>query len=275
MTKEILVIYHAPCLDGFSSAWVAHTVFGENAEYVAATYNQAEELPDVLGRRVYIVDFSYPADIMRDMASKAYSITVLDHHKTAQADLQPLLDDGTVDGVFDMERSGAGITWDWFYPGEERPQFINYVEDRDLWKFTFLDSKAVNMAMFSYDYKFENWNMFATEDGMERLRMEGVGILRKHMKDVHEVAEHAQTINIGGYDVPTVNANYMYGSDIANVLSVGHPFAAYYWVSKTGEFCFGLRSQVGSADVSAIAKLYGGGGHANASGFRVNNLGDL
>jgi hypothetical protein len=44
----------------------------------------------VTGLDVAIVDFSYKRPVMVELASKAKSILVLDHHKTAQADLDGL-----------------------------------------------------------------------------------------------------------------------------------------------------------------------------------------
>jgi nanoRNase/pAp phosphatase (c-di-AMP/oligoRNAs hydrolase) len=44
-------------------------------------------------------------------------------------------------------------------------------------------------------------------------------------------------------------------------------FAACYWDTPEGRV-FSLRS-IGDFDVSEIAKQYGGGGHKNASGFRL------
>jgi len=46
------------------------------------------------------------------------------------------------------------------------------------------------------------------------------------------------------------------------------PFAACYWDTPLGRV-FSLRSRDDGADVSSIAKQYGGGGHARAAGFRV------
>jgi hypothetical protein len=37
--------------------------------------------------------------------------------------------------IFDMNRSGAGLAWDYFQPMTSRLRFIDYLEDRDLWRF--------------------------------------------------------------------------------------------------------------------------------------------
>jgi oligoribonuclease NrnB/cAMP/cGMP phosphodiesterase (DHH superfamily) len=83
-----------------------------------------------------MLDFSYKKPVMLELASKATKITVLDHHKTAEADLQELLmdRDSKVFGTFDMSHSGAYLSWDYFHPTKLVPSIIGYVEDRVLTK---------------------------------------------------------------------------------------------------------------------------------------------
>jgi hypothetical protein len=57
------VIYHGNCNDGFCAAWVAWLKFGDKAEYISANYG--DEPPPVDSEDIlYIVDFSYPRDIL-------------------------------------------------------------------------------------------------------------------------------------------------------------------------------------------------------------------
>jgi uncharacterized protein len=105
-----------------------------------------------LDRDVLIVDFSYPLATLRAMAAEARSVLVIDHHATAEADLVgkvppvcrgPYSDFlryatqgvGNLFSLFDLSRSGAGLTWDYLHPGKPRPRIIDLVEDRDLWRF--------------------------------------------------------------------------------------------------------------------------------------------
>src|SRR3990167_3596264 len=144
MSKS-LVLYHGNCPDGFGSAWAAWLALGDSAEYVPVQYGEAP--PDVAARKVYIVDFSYPRATLLAMNEAAESILVLDHHKTAQADLA-----GLDFCEFYMERSGATMTWDrlvscgpedrrWFNEPEivrcnaVTRRFVEYLTDRDLWRF--------------------------------------------------------------------------------------------------------------------------------------------
>jgi oligoribonuclease NrnB/cAMP/cGMP phosphodiesterase (DHH superfamily) len=276
--KDIVVLYHFPCLDGFTSAWVARRALGDTADYIPADYSMPFPAEDFADKTVYFVDYSFKREKMLEVARVAKQIIVLDHHKTAIEDLAELYEQGVITGVFDLHRSGAGIVWDYFFPDDPRPALVNYVEDRDLWRFALPHSKEINQALFSYDYDFDTWDKLEAVCGAqpEMITFEGTAIWRKHMKDVRELAKHSRLMNIAGQIVPVVNANYTYGSEIGSLLSEDAPFAGYYWIGADGRFNFGLRSRHdGGADVGAIAALYGGGGHRTAAGFSVASLKEL
>jgi hypothetical protein len=80
-----LCIYHGNCQDGFGAAWTVRHALGDRVEFYPGIYQN--EPPDVTGRDVIIVDFSYKRPVIEAMALKAHSILILDHHKSAVADL--------------------------------------------------------------------------------------------------------------------------------------------------------------------------------------------
>src|ERR1035437_6368580 len=133
-----LCIYHSPCPDGFTAAWIVNKTPVYH-EFYPGVYGDPP--PDVTGRHVLLVDFSYKRPVLLKMAEQARQIFILDHHKSAEANLVDL--PPNVKCVFDMERSGAQIAWDWFFssPSKLRPLLVNYVGDQDLWKFEMLRSK--------------------------------------------------------------------------------------------------------------------------------------
>lgn len=288
--SDILVIYHANCADGFTAAWAAWKYFGANAEYYPATHGNPP--PDVAGKHVVIVDFCFKRGVLDEMAEKALSILVLDHHKTAEADLAGIatpkmawedhiqdahLQDPLqmtrlpyVRALFDMERSGAGITWDFFHPGVLRPNLVNYVEDRDLWRFSLTHSREVNAYVFAHEYTFLEWDRLrAYLTNIDSAADMGAAIEKKHHKDVRELVQATRrTMVIGGHKIPVANIPYTLTSDAGHLMAQGEPFAACYWDTSEGRV-FSLRSSDDGLDVSEIAGRYGGGGHARAAGFRM------
>jgi len=261
---ETHVIYHGRCYDGFTAAWVARLELGDKAQYIPAAYgNQPPELP--ADARVAIVDFSYPRLVMETLRLRVASLTILDHHKTAEADLKDF-----PGATFDMEKSGAMLSWEYFFPGQPPPRLVRYVQDRDLWHFKLPDSRAISAWIQSHDYDFEVWGKLSDEmeNGLGRCVAEGNAILRAKEQMVKQMADNAVMANVGGYEVPVANAT-CYFSEVGEELCIRNPdkpFAAYYLDRKDGKRQWGLRSR-GGFDVSAVAKQYGGGGHPGAAGF--------
>jgi len=169
---------------------------------------------------------------------------------------------------FDMNRSGAMLAWDHFFPGQEPPMLLRHIEDRDLWLFQLDGTREIQANLFSYPYDFEVWDTLMATD-VQSLRSDGAAIERKHQKDVAElVAVTKRRLVIGGHDVPVASLPYTLTSDAGHLMAQREPFAACYWDTPDGRV-FSLRSTDDGMDVSEIAKQYGGGGHRNASGFRV------
>lgn len=267
-----LCIYHANCADGFGAAWVVRRLCPD-AEFYAAKHG--EPAPDATGKHVVIVDFSYPLDTLQNMASTALSVLVIDHHKTARDALAALpqvtpdnLEKHRLAAFFDMDRSGAGLTWDYFYPGQPRPALINHIEDRDLWRFELEGTGEILANLFSHPQDFEIWDeLMATP--AKTLRSEGAAIERSRQRELTDLLRATQRrLVVAGFDVPAANLPFTQASDAGHIMCVGEPFAAIYWDTPTGR-SFSLRSTDAGEDVSAIAKQYGGGGHRNAAGFSV------
>lgn len=263
MSKDIVVIYHSDCLDGFCSAWVAWRKFGDSAEYVPAYYGKPP--PDVVGKRVFIVDFSYPRPVLEALASIATSVVVLDHHKTAEADLAGLEAPG-LEIVFDMQRSGAGIARDYFLPGF-KSWLVDYTQDRDLWQFALPDSKKVNAYIGTLDQTFDSYQTAQDSLSVEWAAKLGIGADAYKSMYVKKMVQHARRITFAGHpDIPMVNAPYIGISELVGELAETAPFAVGWFVRGDGKTAYSLRSR-GDFDVSELAKQFGGGGHKNAAGF--------
>jgi len=265
MTK-IICIYHGNCADGFTAAWVVRRALGEDVEYYAGVYQTPP--PDVTGADVYIVDFAYKRPVMEEIIAKANSVTHIDHHATAIIDLVGLEKQMTTLYSLENNFSGAMLTWMFFFPGEDIPQIIKHVDDRDRWQFKIPFTKEIQASIFSYGYTFENWDMLMKID-LQELITEGKAIDRKHLKDIRELIGVMQKrITIAGYDVPVCNLPYTMSSEAGHIMAINEPFAACYYDKPDGRE-FSLRSSKEGIDVSAIAVTYGGGGHFHAAGFRV------
>lgn len=260
----IICIYHDNCSDGFGAAWVVRKAFGD-IEFHPGRYGETP--PDVSGKTVIMVDFSYKRGILIEMANKAETILIIDHHKSAIEDLINL--PSNVKTVFDMHHSGAILTWNYFFPEQLPPTLLHHIQDRDLWKFEMPGTRAILSAVASYPFDFKIWDDL-TETNPLLLENEGICIERKHMKDVASLLRlSSRNLNISGYKIPAANIPPTMASDAGNILAEGNPFAACYFDTKSGRQ-FSLRSTSDGIDVSVIAQQFGGGGHRNAAGFSVS-----
>ena len=265
-----LCIYHGNCLDGFAAAWAVRNALAENVEFYKGIHQQSP--PDVSGMDVILVDFSYKKEVLEDMLETAASITILDHHISAEKDLSDLLKSGKINGLFDMNRSGAMLAWQWFNPDQQPPKLITHIQDRDLWLFKLEGTREIHAALSSYPYDFKVWDklMASNDDELAALKRDGEAIERRLQKDVKElIASGVRRMLIAGYDVPVLNASSAYVSDAGHIMSQNEPFAACYWDHPDGR-SFSLRSSEDGIDVAEVAKKYGGGGHQKAAGFTVD-----
>jgi len=264
---EPLVIYHANCADGFTAAWVCRRRLGDDCEFVAAHYQ--EPPPDVTDRIVYIVDFSYPREVLLRMAEVAKKVVVLDHHETAADALKGIEDEdstGRLTTYFDMDRSGAGMTWDYFFPESPRPPLVNYVEDGDLWRFKLAGTRAYRAYLGTIPYSFEAYDeVYRADETAILAKGEAVNAVNDAI--VKDAAKHATEVEFAGYKVLCTNATTCI-SAIGHELGKDHLFALTFFVRGDGKIVYSLRSKrVGGLAVNEIAKRYGGGGHKHAAGF--------
>ncbi len=267
--SKALCIYHGNCLDGFAAAWAVRHALGEEVEFHKGIHQQTP--PDVSDRDVFLVDFSYKKDVLISMLKTAASITILDHHITAVQDLLELMDSGELKGLFNMNKSGAMLAWEWFHPEHQAPELIAFIQDRDLWKFELEGSREINAALSSYPFDFSVWDTLMASGDAEIADLKNIGaaIERKLQKDIEELlASGVRRMVIAGYDVPVLNAPSAYVSDAGHIMSINEPFAACYWDHAAGR-SFSLRSSETGVDVAEVAKKFGGGGHAKAAGFTV------
>ena len=264
-----LCIYHKNCADGFGAALAVKRYCDKEqleCEFLAAQYGDA--VPDVTGKHVFIVDFSYKRDVLLALKQQAKSMQVIDHHQSAQQDL-----DGLDFCIFDLSKSGAVLTWQTLFPHEEVPLLLAYIQDRDLWQWQLNNSKAVSAALLTLDKTFELWQPYLVDANVEQLIIKGNAIVEYQNQQLARLpsGDKLPLAQIAGYTIPCVNATHLV-SEIGERISQGYPFAAIYFERK-GKRIYSLRSAKDGIDVAKIAEKYGGGGHFHAAGFAVDITG--
>lgn len=276
--KTIQVWFHSGCYDGFGSAFAAWKAYGDDAEYIPCSYGNPP--PDVTGAGfVYILDFSFKKDVMIELCLKHpdTQFVIIDHHKTAEADLKDLglSKPKNLDVHFRMDQSGALMTWYYFNTNEhgqcpEAPLFFRLLSDRDLWTYKLPGTREHHAALGSYPFDFKVWETLV--DNCTGLIAEGAALRRQQTVAVNKICDKHWIGDVDDYSVPVVNTS-VHWSEVGEELlkrNPEYPFAASF-TRFENTIMWSLRSRLtdpeGGFDVSALAKKYGGGGHRNAAGF--------
>jgi uncharacterized protein len=274
-----VIIHHANCADGWVGAWVIQKALDNTSvpesEWVAA--NSGDPPPDVAGKNVWIVDFSYPKDVMIEIERTAKCLYVFDHHKTSVSAIEPL----TCRWRHDIRRSAAHIAWEFFRVGPASP-LVAYTEDRDLRLHNLPYTNEVNAAIrleFPLTFeKCEELNATLSDPAtlLPTIRR-GEGALRQVESYIRSMVELAviKTVAVGCerhvaciVNCPPINASELLGH-LAETSAAA--FALGYFCRANGVWQYSLRSRSKDAfDVSAVAKYFGGGGHHSDDVFESN-----
>ena len=242
-------------------------------EYIPCQYGKPLP-PGLEGCEVYMVDFSAPLTDILALAEIAASILIIDHHKTAIADLHDIHQFLTpshcaIRTVFDVEHSGAYLAWRHFHPETSLvPPLIAIIEDRDLWRNEHPYTREVSLALRAHP-EWRTWLGLS----IEALYAEGRGIAGFLDAQIATVVDHPPTVwDLTGDEVPLYNLPGFMLSDTLHRALDKHPAAPYaVGFFRAGDtWVYSLRSRkADDVDVSLIAKGFGGGGHRTAAGFTL------
>ncbi len=261
-TSVNCVIYHADCTDGFGAAYGAWKLLGNRAEYHPCKHGTAP--PNVRGKTVAILDFSFNNETTKAMIESASDLIILDHHKSAMVELHDISNT-----QFDMTKSGAILSWEFFHPGKECPKFIQYIQDRDLWKWELPYSKEFSAAFDMVPFEFEEFEKFEDDSVFDDAVKRGSYILAYSKTVIKKVCDKAASRKMDGKSVMVVNSSHWI-SEIGAKLAPDCDFAMIWYYDHISKFIkVSLRSFHDAIDVCEIAKRYDGGGHRKAAGFQL------
>lgn len=264
-----VVVYHRHCPDGFGAAWAAWRALEKeggkrDVTFFAATHGDdtAELEAKAQGKNVAVFDFSFSKEVTARIMQSASSLVVLDHHLSAQEEHS-----GTDYACFDMHRSGAPLAWEYFFD-REVPTFLRYIEDKDIWKWELEHSKEFSAGFGLVDMTFESFDQFYEDDQKVAATIENGKVLLALQKETMERYKRKSAIVelSKGVTVAVCNAG-MWVSELGNQLAADADFALV-WGYDHAKDTMGVSLRSLGFDVSRVARLYGGGGHAKAAGMR-------
>ena len=275
--KDIVVIYHAQCRDGFGSAYAAWKKFGDSANYIPRN-TQDPVLEGLTDKELYIVDYSYKKPELEKLVADNKSVVVIDHHASSEEAVKAF-----PGNVFDLDHSGAVLAWQYFHPNTEVPKLLLYIEDHDLWRMSMEHSREFGAALGEYTQDFETWDKlnknFADRDLFSSFIGNGGLIAGFEDKLVDKILAFKERAIFEGHEIYVLNAERIYRSILGHKLATENAEAggvalAIVYYRYDGYIHCSLRSN-GDFDARALAEKYGGGGHKNAASIRVKSFADL
>jgi oligoribonuclease NrnB/cAMP/cGMP phosphodiesterase (DHH superfamily) len=275
-----LIVSHKSCPDGFCASFIAHKRYPE-AEILPLSHGDPLPIEQVRGKDILVLDFSWKRKEDNEaVADVAKSIWILDHHKTSLAACQ-----GLPYATFDMNRSGAGLTWDYLFGKDspraqdaancavvdmdkynkileemKRPWYVDYIEDYDLWNHRLSVTKEVNAFLHSLDFNFTEWEeldkitfLDAAERGKYVVRNNEryVKLALKQAFEGRLIIPQSPFDPLGtslscDYSVKIVNSLYTYASEIGAALVESGVDIGITWFERgDGMIQFSFRSLKG------------------------------
>lgn len=270
----IYVLYHAQCTDGFCAAYIASKKLGFfNVEYIPVSHSEpCPELED--GSEVYIIDFAYDRETLLSLNSRMKKLEVLDHHKTARDDLA-----GLDFCTFDMDRSGARLSYDRFFPNNEEPVLgllASYVQDVDLWQHKMPNTREICQIIYSTRKEFDWYEVLFI-----KMKLNLPALIEEGRSQLGVVDNITRTIELSTFDidfkdprdgmvykVPVINGDLFVSQACNHIIEwrTDAKFCAAFNFKGPNQVKWSLRSR-GDFDVAELAKAFGGGGHRAAAGF--------
>lgn len=270
-------IYHANCNDGFCAAYLHHKYCASKTQqkvlYIPMHYGKEFDTQWLQQNdTVIIVDYSFPPDVLTQIANKVHRVYWYDHHKTAFENYTNYNYPDNVISVFHMIYSGARIFAD-NYLGNTTLSFhdddlINYVEDRDLWKNELPNTREYNAYLRCFDFDFVAWENFVITPMIDIIKC-GTAVLSYQELQIAQILKHVVPMRLAEYIVGAVNTTVHF-SEVAGRIADQYTFGVAWFMRDDGKYQYSLRSN--GFDVASIAKRYGGGGHLQAAGFESDKL---
>lgn len=266
------VYYHNRDLDGFCSGAILKHRYPD-AEFIGYDYGMPFEMPD--NERVIMVDVSLSKELMFELAARN-ELTWIDHHKSAIDELRDL----PCEKVTQVGVAACELTWYWCYPNSSTPVAVTLLGKYDTWRKD--EEWEVNTLPFQYGMRalcnglesfpttlLEFTNPSNEVDECIKIIESGKLILAyQAQQDELHCKLYAFEAWVGEHKAICLNTTNKNSNTFLSVYD--HDLMVAFTLTPKG-YSVSLYTTK-DIDVSAIAKLYGGGGHKQAAGFITNTL---
>lgn len=305
---KIICIYHSADLDGWMSAAIVKYWFNQQEvpnkkdepintiEFLG--YNYGDTIPDLSEyNKVIMCDVSFPKEEMEKIATSGIGVSSfiwIDHHISAIKDVNTTHFAKTANGLRNTKFAACELTWKYFFPNKTMPEIVRLLGRYDCFghKNTDEEQKVLEFQYGARSYignynEAFNYLISSLSDKKVVIVLHQAGI------DIYQyLCTEAQQTYKSGFEIKLdervtgfpnsvefktrkficinkerfnpVNFGIDYHKD-------GYDGCTCFWYNgQTKLWHFSLYNDNGKVDCSIIAKQFGGGGHAGASGMVVD-----
>lgn len=298
--KKIIVGYHGFCMDGIGSLIVTQRKFGmENVIPVPLYHGKKDESFARLIKTIEenegmvsslaILDFAFNFDIMSEIedicVERNLGFLLIDHHDGVKEDVEKLInysDRKGTDIVFDAGRSGAYLTWEYYFPSIPVPPLLCYIDDGDRYKFNLPHSRNVCATLVYLTGKTDYEELMTHLDKPANELVEFAGpkydfILEYVNKtvDLYTIGVRTQELEINGEKLSIIlkpcdlSFSSLVGEAYYTIRTDVNAVVMYSGVGKEVEVSIRSGELFHNGCAQKIALHFGGNGHPNAAGCRL------
>jgi oligoribonuclease NrnB/cAMP/cGMP phosphodiesterase (DHH superfamily) len=270
----VYVISHVDS-DGMGAEVAAYHKFGHNATYLRMQYGQEFPVKELKPQdEIYILDFSWPVDILDKVNDQVRQLIVIDHHDDKD---EEFVSRGYV--IHDLSKSAAILAWEYFNPNQRPPRALLLIQDYDLWQFNYVETRA-----FEYGLKAtkelktvaDRHRAFVkTSATMEKIIAQG-SVIKNEVDNYIDYFLKSRNFKVStfqGWRVAVLNTT-THRNELSERLyldpDLGLDFVLCWSIKDEDRFVVSMRGKKGRCpNLVQIAKQYGGGGHPQAAAFNI------
>ena len=297
---KFTIFAHSHCTDGLVAASIMKYSLQINhnvePEVIFVSYGKEQEAIEKANidqeTTVYCVDFAFNRELTLELCKLAKLVYVLDHHKTANENLEDIKTHYNFYFIYDVNKSGASIVRDYckqhlslyshikLNQKEILNKVVNMVEDRDLWLFKLQMTREFAEYIFAYmqpndidkmsiilfKYSFDNLKEICKLG--ETIMNYKDNIIEKKLKyyvPVYFNVDNTKLLIINETQSDLVS---QLGNELCKKYNV--PVCLYNISGSESSnelrVALSFRSMDNLEPVDVVARLFSGGGHKNSSG---------
>ena len=298
-----IVIYHDHCSDGLACKWIILPFCKPKTKFIGVCTGMIEKIDinDFKDKTVIFADLIPTFKQFNILKQICSFLTIIDHHLGSLSVFDKYTKNNINNNInntikvishkysirIDTKLSACQMAWDYFNINIPRPWTIDYIGDRDLYRFELENSKEINIAMYKMNLiNIEGLNKMINykKINMDNLIKKG----KEYLKEEHDICEKAiinaqhlllRVVN-KTYNVWSVNTEPHMRSSVGNYLcsvpfkNNQYPDFVIVWRknNEATEYWISLRG-IGKVNLDIVANKLeeNGHGHFDAAGCTLTN----